>query len=520
MIWTFSAGLYFLVATLMLITAYGAIRGHYDKEFQLTMSQRTLMLQTISFLIYLLAGAAVYSYVEGWAYLDAVYWADFTLLTVGIGDYAPITHLGRSLLFPFAIGGIIILGLVIGSIRSLVLERGKLKMGARMVEKERRRLLKKVQIKNNHLLEPITEDEQNPVFRTSTKTLQDNNDILTERERRRNEFHMMRKIQEDAATKRRWTSLVISGTTCMGLWLIGAAIFQSTEYGQDWTYFGSLYFSYTSLLTIGYGDLYPQSNSGKAFFVFWSLLAVPSLTILISNMGDTIVKGIRDLTLWVGNFTVLPDENGVKANLKESAYKLTRGRIFSEDVDETPPGLLGESNKAKKDEDEEGPHHKNDPESAAQRVAGDKAAQETMRAAKQGEDNDELPESRHHYHLILAKEIGKVMKHLNSAPPRKYTFDEWAWYLKLIGEDESSPATHRKAKRKPKADGEGLGAEMIDGDVNVKWSWLGNRSPLMGNKEEAEWVLERLSRTLERELEKMRREELEGKGHWATNGPT
>ena len=90
----------------MLVTVYGAYQGHYDKEFQLTMSQRTLMLQTISFLVYLLAGAAVYSHIEGWLFLDAVYWADFTLLTVGIGDYSPETHLGRGLLFPFAIGGI------------------------------------------------------------------------------------------------------------------------------------------------------------------------------------------------------------------------------------------------------------------------------------------------------------------------------------------------------------------------------------------------------------------------------
>jgi potassium channel subfamily K, other eukaryote len=34
----------------------------------------------------------------------------------------------------------------------------------------------------------------------------------------------------------------------------------------------------------------------------------------------------------------------------------------------------------------------------------------------------------------------------------------------------------------------------------------------MGNKEEAEWVLERLTTTLNRELEAMRREELEREG--------
>lgn len=249
------------------------------------MSQRTLMLQTISFLVYLMLGALVYSHIEGWLYLDALYWADFTLLTVGIGDFSPATHLGRGLLFPFAIGGIIILGLVIGSIRSLVLERGKVKMGARMVEKQRRRLLKRVQKNKVELLEPVTE-ENSPVFQSSDLSLVEKSDEVAraERKRRQEEFELMRKIQEDAATKRRWTSLVISGTTWLVLWFAGAAVFQACEYEQDWSYFVSLYFSYTSLLTIGYGDIYPESNSGKPFFVFWSLLAIPSLTILISNM--------------------------------------------------------------------------------------------------------------------------------------------------------------------------------------------------------------------------------------------
>jgi potassium channel subfamily K, other eukaryote len=122
---------------------------------------------------------------------------------------------------------------------------------------------------------------------------------------------------------------------------------------------------------------------------------------------------------------------------------------------------------------------------------------------------------------MLIKEISNVMRHLNSSPPRKYSFDEWAWYLKLIGEDESSPETHRKAIRKPKHTSDGLGiatGRKLDEGETVKWSWVGNRSPLMGNKEEAEWVLERLTKTLGRELEAMRREEEEGRGDWAPGG--
>lgn len=365
----------------------------------------------------------------------------------------------------------VILGLVIGSIRSLVLERGKVKLGARMIEKERRRLIKKMHKSDSEILKPITPN-QGSLSQSSTET---GSDSFDERERRRLEFELMRKIQEEAQARRRWTSLVISGSTWLVLWFSGAAVFQAAEYGQKWTYFGSLYFSYTSLLTIGYGDFYPQSNSGKPFFVFWSLLAIPSLTILISNMGDTIVKWIRDVTLWIGNFTVLPGEQGVKASLKESANKLTRGRLFNAEIEEQGPGILGESNKRggkddDSDDDDGGHHRKNDPESAAQRVAGDHAKSETARAKKEGERGDEIPKSKRHYHLVLIKEISKVMKHLNSSPPRKYTFDEWAWYLKLIGEDENSADTHRAAPRKPRPDGEGLGSALGDPDKTVKWS--------------------------------------------------
>jgi potassium channel subfamily K len=315
------------------------------------MSQRTLMLQTISFLVYLLVGSVIYSHIEGWYFLDAVYWADFTLLTVGIGNIAPSTDLGRGLLFPYAIGGIIILGLVIGSIRSLVLERGKAKLGARILEKERERIIRKVQRKKAALLIPIT-------GKKSKESEHPELDGCTERERREREFNLMRKVQENAAARRRWTALAVSGTTWFFLWFAGAAVFQvhtpsplpshvqqaltdnqATEANaQQWSYYQGLYFSYTSLLTIGYGDLYPVSNAGKPFFVFWSLLAIPSLTILISNMGDTIVKGIRDLTLWIGTVTVLPSEHGIRASFKLSLRRVCSSPFMIQTCVQSFPG--------------------------------------------------------------------------------------------------------------------------------------------------------------------------------------
>ena len=484
-----AAGLYFIIATLMVFTVYGAFKGHYPKEFKLTMSQRTLMLQTISFMVYMLGGAAVYARVENWNFLDAVYWANFTLLTVGIGDLEPVTHLGRALLFPYAIGGIVILGLVVGSIRSLVLERGKKKMGSRMIEKKRERLLKRIDATGEAIkLTPISNKQQ------ARKA------GVSERERRREEFHLMRKIQNQASVRQKWTALLISGGAWFFLWFIGAVVFYRSERNQSWTYFQSLYFAYTSLLTIGYGDYSPTSNSGKPFFVFWSLLAVPTLTILISNMGDTVVKGIRDLTIYLGEFTVLPGEASTKDRLKQSTYKLTNGKIFTKGpmMDE-PAGVLGEKH------EEEG-DNRNQPSDAAasESLAGVLEQQELAEADDARARGDKLDEDVHMYHFLLIKELRNVLKHLDESPPRKYTYEEWAWFLRLMGEDESSDTSHRKAPIKVKKE-TGEEPDLRQGQTDDReqfrqWSWVGNRSPLMGDAEEAEWVLERLSATLEKEL--------------------
>lgn len=484
-----AASLYFIIATLMVFNVYGAFKGHYPKEFKLTMSQRTLMLQTISFMVYMLGGAAVYARVETWKFLDAVYWANFTLLTVGIGDFTPLTHLGRALLFPYAIGGIVILGLVVGSIRSLVLERGKKKLGSRMIEKKRERLLKRINTTDEAIkLTPVSNEQQ--AMKAG----------MSERERRKEEFHLMRKIQDQASVRQKWTALLISGGAWFFLWFIGALVFFRSERNQGWTYFQSLYFAYTSLLTIGYGDLSPASNSGKPFFVFWSLLAVPTLTILISNMGDTVVKGIRDLTIYLGEFTVLPGEASTKDRFRHSAYKLTNGKFFTKGpLMEEPPGLLGEKN----DEDREKGNNSSHAATTDQ-LAGALEQDELAEAKAARTRGDKIDENIHMYHFLLIKELRSVLKHLDESPPRKYNYEEWAWFLRLMGEDESSHASHRKAPIKVKKH---LGDEADlqqgqtdDRDQLQQWSWVGNRSPLMGDTEEAEWVLERLSATLEKEL--------------------
>ncbi|RYO98003.1 hypothetical protein DL763_002508 [Monosporascus cannonballus] len=489
-------------------------------------------LMTLAFLVYLLLGAFIFSSIENWKYLDGVYWADVMLFTVGYGDYAAATTLGRAILMPYALIGVTSLGLVIGSIRSLALERGKRRLDARMLEKKRRKLVRHITRKGNeHMLEPV----DGGILGSPPEEM-DLKRPRSEYERRQTEFQLMRKIQDQASTRRRWTAMAISSTSWVVLWLVGAWIFQAFESPyQGWGYFDAFYFAYTALTTIGYGDITPLSNGARSFFVFWSLLALPTTTVFLSNAGDTIVKVIRDGMLKLGDLTILPSDVGIRKETKNLLARLSCGMLFAdEDIEESPPGFPGAARPPGDDEGDTGTSNtpmrkfknedkqptsgsdvtdniqkKLDPKRQGRPVTQDHAS------ARNKDIPLEIPKIRAEYHLILIDEIVRVTKHLQQSPPRKYTFREWEWFLQLIGEDEGSVETHRRARERPRSKerhirpeqsgpnrkGRESHAEAAEGAETLKWSWIGHRSPLMDTREEAEWILYRLEQRLREELQ-------------------
>ncbi|KAG9189551.1 hypothetical protein G6011_06419 [Alternaria panax] len=464
-----AAGIYFIIASLMAFTAFGAYKGHYAREFRLTASQRTLMLQTIAFMVYLLVGALIFSYVEGWIFLDAVFWANFTLLTIGFGgEFVPKTHTGRSLLIPYAIGGLVTVGLVIGSIRSLILEHGKQKMAARFMEVKRQKVLKSIDGDTHTIRISIFEKVE-----FSSKG-------LTEAQRREQEFRIMRRVQTLSERKRRYTALALSTTAALLLWFLGALVFMYSEKPQGFSYFVALYYAYVSLLTIGYGDYVVQSNAGKAFMVFWSLLAVPTLTILISNMGDTVIKAFKDFTIWLGSLTVLPEEEGLSAALKVGWRRIRSGKISEEEK-------AGSTEQRTED-----------------RLARYIEEEALGRAQEAGEHGDYLERDIRFYHFVLAKEVRELMKDVESSSSKQYEYHEWQYYLRLIGQDENDASKHRQPKVNTEDDdGEAPDIGSADDGKKLAWSWLGIRSPLMGNQSEPQWLLQRLAMKLESEMRRM-----------------
>ncbi|KAF8198204.1 hypothetical protein K438DRAFT_1717847 [Mycena galopus ATCC 62051] len=412
-----SSVLYVILPSLLVANAVGAyVFRAYPPSFNaLTVPQRTLMLQTMIYVMYLAAGAGVFAHIEGWTYLDGVYWADYTLLTIGLGsDFPPTTHTARSLLIPFAVVGITLIGVVIGSIRGLVLERGKVKVMRRTVELERQKWIAKM-------------DEPDTAWK-------------------KEEWEIMRRIQRRAATIRKYSSLASSLFAFLLLWFLGAMVFWFAEAPQNWTYFETIYFSYTTLLTIGYGDFYPKSNAGKPFFVVWSLMAVPTVTILISNVGDILVDWVRSgLMLGLGGPTTTSAQNDEKQKPKNGE---------SDDDDVHRMGT--------------------DVEQLGQAV--EHAEEELGRGGGLS--------------ARIAREISRLAQDAVSNVGIEYAWEDWDGWLMLLGERTDSEKSVESGSSRSGDSGEKRG----------EWTWLGNDGPLLSGVSETQWILGKLCKRLEEVL--------------------
>lgn len=83
--------------------------------------------------------------------------------------------------------------------------------------------------------------------------------------------------------------------------------------------------------------------------------------------------------------------------------------------------------------------------------------------------------------FMILKAAQHVLRHLDADPPRRYTFQEWSWLLKLLGEDEADEKGHRRVGQ-PLEEGKQV-VSPVRTEENHVWSWLGQESPLMSLEE-------------------------------------
>lgn len=491
-----AACLYMFCGMLQMVNMLGYFLGHYPQHFDLTDEQRNLILQTMIFFIWLSGGAGVFTSIEpDWGYPDALYFCDVTLLTIGFGDFYATNDVGRGLVFPFSVGGTIILGLMVSSIHKFAGELSKEKVVRKHIETRRVDTLSRVATLQRRLSSATNATapmsvadrqtsldekglERSITFQTPLPPLRKVNTLTrvtsylvpsrsqkaimmhTQRDR----FNKMREIQYAAKTFKKWYALTMSIISFGLLWCVGAMVFYYVEHEtQGLTYFQSLYFCYVSLLTIGYGDLSPKSNAGKPFFVLWSLIAVPTMTILISDLGDTAISGFKRKVLDYGGLAFLGKGQGWGLDwfVKKKESMVRRLSVVGITLDASP-------------QLENGSGDDNDTETRVIPRTIDELLEEDM--------------SRPEMLKRLAYALRTVSNDLKEAHRKRYTYEEWVEFIRLIRFTKLDGAGQARDGTRLEYD------EAVDGIV--EWDWLDSNSPMTSEQSEAEWVMDRLLESL------------------------
>ncbi|RLL97373.1 hypothetical protein CFD26_106095 [Aspergillus turcosus] len=472
-----AAILYFILSVILIINMLGYLLGHYPQHFALTDGQRTLILQTLSFVIWLLIGAVIFSRVIDISFADALYFSDVTILTVGFGDIAPTNAVGRGILFPYAVMGIIMLGLVVGSIHQFARELQYDNVIRKHVERKRLATVRRATtLENNHSgpaenrTNASDSDEaaqigyrprytrEHPIISSIsswTQGLAGRSKLMLMKEEK-DRFDAMRAIQNETIIFRRTYNLLLSILIFGIVWTIGAVVFWQLE--EDLSYFDALYFGFCSLITVGYGDFTPTTNAAKPFFVVWSLIAIPTMTTLISEMSDTIVAWFKHATDKAADWTVLPQSSKYKAFLQRLPviYSALERRAERKRVAQGFP--VGDVEPGQRQDDD------------------------ATRRPRPLEDlaRDASP-SRQDLAQQLAFAIRRTAKHAVGRHPKHYSYEEWVEFTRLIRFTDNSPD----------------GVVLDEDEFGVlNWDWIGETSPMLASQSEPEWILDRLCESL------------------------
>ena len=210
------------------------------------------------------------------------------------------------------------------------------------------------------------------------------------------------------------------------------------------------------------------------------------MTILITDMGNTVIASFKRGTFTLADWTVLPKAGVWRAFIEkhpwllhwlqkkaEEANKRAQEAATSQRIrDGFPIGPV--------DEDLEAP-----PPTLEEIV------------------EDEERQDEHTLGNRLAQAIRRTAHDLIAEVPRRYSYEEWVEFTRLIRFTRLSQAELEEAEEE-----QGL----------VEWDWIGEDSPMLADETESEWLLHRLCESLDRymhltkDMSRQRREQRELEG--------
>ncbi|KAI8143470.1 hypothetical protein BJV82DRAFT_610584 [Fennellomyces sp. T-0311] len=282
----------------------------------LSLILKGLVLPTIMVCSMVMIGALAYMSLEDWTYSEALIFCWTAVATIGYGDITPSRPEGKIFFLFYTSFGISIVGYMLLSIRAVITGTSSDIMKVNLMRVESLHDYSRHQRQKwlNRHSEPLSRRMSTTSYSPDTPVTPSNDkDMLPSQLRRRTTVSGPARPRSlsNVSTFSNYTIAGIlnnkdrqilvqvitkSGAVRMGIilaicWLGGAGIFCLLE--NDWTYLDGLYFAFATQLTIGFGDIVPQTALAQEFWLVYIVISIAVAAYFISLCGDTLIEKLQ-----------------------------------------------------------------------------------------------------------------------------------------------------------------------------------------------------------------------------------
>ena len=257
------------------------------------------------------------------SFVKAFYFVAITIMTIGYGDFYPVSDGGKIYIMVLIFTGIVIIASVLDRVTMWFLVKAKDVRGK--LEEKRTREIEDDLVT---LREAIV----------SSQKMRDSDDSEPNLLQKGSHEKSTQLVNEDIESMKA-NSVWYAVGMLVSVIVVGAAIFHALE---GHTYLDCVYWAVVTTTTVGYGDISPVTDIGRLFTCVYGLFSIGLVTYSLSLIAkNTLYQSLEEETS-VESFQLtaqtLIDIGGKKGYASEYdflvAMLLARGKINSEDVEE------------------------------------------------------------------------------------------------------------------------------------------------------------------------------------------
>eukprot|EP01091_Cochliopodium_minus_P014297 TRINITY_DN4826_c0_g1_i1.p1 TRINITY_DN4826_c0_g1~~TRINITY_DN4826_c0_g1_i1.p1 ORF type:complete len:436 (+),score=91.33 TRINITY_DN4826_c0_g1_i1:184-1491(+) len=256
----------------LLLTPIDRKKLRFFGVFKVQDDYNKVILLAFLFLLFVIIGSVIFSYIEEWTFNESLYFMTITLTTIGFGDIVVKRAGGKILIIAFALAFLYIKFYLLHLI------------GRRNARKEYVAKLKNKKILEEKMYEPETTEKDPELSEIDSFA---GTQLVPKR--KPNVCIRLYSTFSDLPTR---LKLSMGIFTTIVFILLGGVLFTQTE---DWDYIDSIYFVVVVICTIGYGDLTVKGEFQKIILILYAFMGLYIMSNIILSIEKSAAENAKQV---------------------------------------------------------------------------------------------------------------------------------------------------------------------------------------------------------------------------------